>query len=143
MTRSSRRRSTSLLAGLIALLVASITACSGQGSSFSGPSGGGSGGEGGGKTVSISVVAGWDEDVAASNLWKELLEQRGYTVNVQELDIASTFTGVANGQINLYMDAWLPATHQVYWDRFKDQLEVVTSWHGARTRWSCRITSPT
>ena len=130
MTRLSRRRSTSLLAGLIALLVASITACSGQGSSFSGPSSGGSGSgdQGGGKTVSISVVAGWDEDVAASNLWKELLEQRGYTVNMQELDIASTFTGVANGQINLYMDAWLPTTHQVYWDRFKDQLEVVTSW---------------
>ena len=47
---------------------------------------------------------------------------------MQELDIASTFTGVANGQINLYLDAWLPTTHQVYWDRFKDQLEVVTSW---------------
>ena len=44
MTRSPRRRGTSLLAGLIALIVASITACSGQGSSFSGPSGGGSGG---------------------------------------------------------------------------------------------------
>ena len=132
MTRSPRRRGTSLLAGLIALIIASITACSGQSSSFGGSSGGGSGSGGGGdageKNVSISVVAGWDEDVAASNLWKELLEQRGYTVNMQELDIASTFTGVANGQVDLYMDAWLPTTHQAYWDRFKDQLEVVTTW---------------
>jgi glycine betaine/proline transport system substrate-binding protein len=133
MTRSPRRRGISLLAGLIALLVMSITACSGQSSSFSGPSGGGSGsggqsGGGGGKNVSISVVAGWDEDVAASNLWKALLEQHGYTVNMQELDIASTFTGVANGQVNLYMDAWLPTTHAVYWDRFKNQLEVVSTW---------------
>jgi glycine betaine/proline transport system substrate-binding protein len=130
MTRSPRRRGTSLLAGLIALMIASITACSGGGSSFSGGSGGGSGsgGDAGDKNVSISVVAGWDEDVAASNLWKELLEQRGYTVNMQELDIASTFTGVANGQIDLYLDAWLPSTHAAYWDRYKDQLEVVTSW---------------
>jgi glycine betaine/proline transport system substrate-binding protein len=132
MTRSPRRRGTSLLAGLIALIIASITACSGQSSSFGGSSGGGSGSGGGGdagdKNVSISVVAGWDEDVAASNLWKELLEQRGYTVNMQELDIASTFTGVANGQLDLYLDAWLPSTHAVYWDRYKDQLEVVTSW---------------
>ena len=132
MTRSPRRRGTSLLAGLIALIIASITACSGQSSSFGGSSGGGSGSGGGGdagdKNVSISVVAGWDEDVAASNLWKELLEQRGYTVNMQELDIASTFTGVANGQVDLYLDAWLPTTHAVYWDRFKDQLEVVTTW---------------
>jgi glycine betaine/proline transport system substrate-binding protein len=131
MTRSPRRRGTSLLAGLIALMIASITACSGGGgSSFSGGSGGGSGSGGGAgdKNVSISVVAGWDEDVAASNLWKSLLEERGYTVNMQELDIASTFTGVANGQVDLYMDAWLPTTHQAYWDRFKDQLEVVTTW---------------
>src|SRR3954447_14955480 len=131
MTRSPRRRGTSLLAGLIALMIAAITACSGGGgSSFSGGSGGGSGsgGDAGDKNVSISVVAGWDEDVAASNLWKELLEQRGYTVNMQELDIASTFTGVANGQIDLYLDAWLPSTHAAYWDRYKDQLEVVTSW---------------
>ena len=130
MTRSPRRRGTSLLAGLIALTIASITACSGGGSSFSGGSGGGSGsgGDAGDKNVSISVVAGWDEDVAASNLWKSLLEERGYTVDMQEIDIASTFTGVANGQVDLYMDAWLPTTHQAYWDRFKDQLEVVTTW---------------
>ncbi len=49
-------------------------------------------------------------------------------MNMQELDIASTFTGVANGQVNLYLDAWLPTTHQPYWDRYKDQLEVVTTW---------------
>lgn len=133
MPRTSRRRSASLLAGLIALLITAITACSGQTSSFGGSSGSGSGSGGGGnKTVSISVVAGWDEDVAASNLWKALLEQRGYTVNMQELDIASTFTGVANGQINLYLDAWLPTTHAVYWDRFKDQLEVVSSWQDGK-----------
>ena len=130
MTRSPRRRSASLLAGLIALLVTAVTACSGETSSFGGSSGGGSGGQGGGddKNISIAVVAGWDEDVAASHLWKQLLEQRGYTVNLQELDIASTFTGVANGQVDLYLDAWLPTTHAVYWDRYKDQLEVVTSW---------------
>jgi glycine betaine/proline transport system substrate-binding protein len=130
MLRTSRRRGPALLAGLVALIVMSITACSGQASSFSGPSGGGSGssGESGGKNVSIAVVDGWDEDVAATYLWKELLQQKGYTVNVQALDVASTFTGVANGQINLYLDAWLPTTHQVYWDRFSDKLESVKEW---------------
>jgi glycine betaine/proline transport system substrate-binding protein len=128
MIRSQRRRGRSLLAGLIVLILASLAACSGQSSSFGGGSGSSGGGQSGDKTVSISVVAGWDEDVAGSNLWKEILEQKGYKVNMQELDIASTFTGVANGQINLYMDAWLPSTHKAYWDRFQNQLEVVTSW---------------
>ena len=130
MIRSPRRGGPSLLAGLLALVLMALAACSGGGSSFSGGSSGGGGGGGGAgdKNVSISVVAGWDEDVAGSNLWKAILESKGYTVNMQELDIASTFTGVANGQVDLYLDAWLPTTNQVYWDRFKDQLEVVTSW---------------
>jgi glycine betaine/proline transport system substrate-binding protein len=123
MTRSPRRRSASLLAGLMALLLASITACSGS----SGRSGGG-----GSRNISVSVITGWDEDVAASNLWKSLLEERGYTVDLRELDIASTFTGVANGQVDLYMDAWLPTTHQAYWDRWKDRLEVVSTWQEGR-----------
>ena len=136
MTGSPRRLGRSLLAGLIALIIVPITACSGQTTTFSGSGGGsGSGGESGGggdKSVSISVVAGWDEDVAATYMWKELLEQRGYTVNVQELDVASTFTGVANGQIDLYLDAWLPVTHAAYWERFADQLEVVSDWSVGR-----------
>ena len=127
MTRSPRRRGTSLLAGLLTLIVLAATACSGQVSSFSGGSGGGQGGAGD-KTVSMAVVPGWDEDAAGSYLWKEILEQHGYKVNMPELDIASTFTGVANGQINLYLDAWLPTTHGVYWDRFQNQLEVVSTW---------------
>ena len=129
MTRTPRRRGTALLAGLIALLITGITACSSQGgSSFSGSSGGGSGGGDDAKTVNTSIIAGWDDSIAAGYLWKELLEQRGYTVNVQELDIASTFTGVANGQLDFYLDAWLPVTHEAYWKRYENQLEVLSSW---------------
>lgn len=139
MMRSLRRRRSPLLAAAAAALVLAVTACSGQTSTFGGTFGGsggagGSGGGGGddGKSVSVSVVAGWDDAIAATYLWKELLEQRGYTVNVQELDIASTFTGVANGQIDLYLDAWLPVTHEAYWSRFKDKLEVLSSWSTGR-----------
>jgi glycine betaine/proline transport system substrate-binding protein len=129
--RTSFRSGTSLRAGLLAVILAAVTACSGQTASFSG----GGGKQGGGtdsKSVSIAVVAGWDEDVAASYLWQQLLQQRGYKVSLQELDVASTFTGVANGQLNLYMDAWLPVTQAVYWKRFQNQLEKVTDWQPGR-----------
>ena len=131
MTRTPRSRGTALLAGLIALLITAITACSGQSSTFGGSSGGGSGSSNQGgdvKTVNTSVIAGWDDSIAAGYLWKELLEQRGYTVNVQELDIASTYTGVANGQLDFYLDTWLPVTHEAYWKRYQNQLEVLSSW---------------
>ncbi|MBT0771576.1 glycine betaine ABC transporter substrate-binding protein [Kineosporia sp. J2-2] len=129
MTSTFSRRA--LLGGLLAATTAGVAACSGETAQFSGGSGSGSksgGDDGDNKTVSMAIVAGWDECVASSNLWKVLLEQRGYTVNLQELDIASTFTGVANGQIDLYLDAWLPATHEDYWNRYEDDLEKLGTW---------------
>ncbi len=121
-----------LLGGLMAAGTATVAACSGQPARFQGGSGSradsAGSGSGGGKNISMAVVAGWDDAVASSHLWKVLLEERGYTVNLRDLDIASTFTGVANGQVDLYMDAWLPGVHAEYWDRFEDQLEIVSEW---------------
>ena len=74
------------------------------------------------------MVPGWDEDIAATYMWKALLEEKGYTVNVRELEIASTFTGLANDQIDLYLDAWLPSTHAAYWSRYESKLEALTTW---------------
>lgn len=115
------------LLGLAAAAALPTAACSGKTASFSGGSGS-SGKKSDAKSVSVAVVAGWDDAIAVTYLWKEILEQRGYTVNLQELDIASTFTGVANGQIDLYLDAWLPVTHEAYWKRYQDKLEVLSSW---------------
>lgn len=81
------------------------------------------------KSVSFAMVDGWDENVATTYLWKEMLETEGYNVDVQSLDIASTFTAVANGQVDVYTDAWLPLTHEAYWDRYKDKLDIVSTWY--------------
>lgn len=128
--RASRR--TPLLLTALALIVALLAACSGNPRSFSGGGGAGGGdaaaGGGGDKSISIAMVPGWDEDIAATYMWKALLEEKGYTVNVQELEIASTFTGLANDQIDLYLDAWLPSTHAAYWSRYESKLEALTTW---------------
>lgn len=124
MMRTLRRSRGSFLACCVAMAL-TVGACSGQTATVNG----GSGGNGNTKTVSIALVAGWDEDNAATYLWKQVLEQRGYHVNVQQLDVASTFTGVANKQVDLYFDAWLPTTHQAYWTRLGDKLEVDATWY--------------
>lgn len=128
MTHRTARRAA---VGLTALALATLTACSGNPQSFSGSVGGGGGdGATGGATkrVSIAMIPGWDEDVAATYLWKELLEQRDYTVEVRELDVASTYTGVAQGQVDMYLDAWLPVTHESYWKRYQNDLEILSTW---------------
>lgn len=127
MNRTSRRSRGSLLLGCIATALTLVTtACSGETASVDSGSGGGSGDS---KTVKIAVVEGWDEGTSATYLWKEILEEKGYKVDVQSLDIASAFTGVANKQVDLYLDAWLPSTHESYWKKLGSKLEVTSTWY--------------
>lgn len=127
MNRTSRRPRGKLLLGCIAAALTLVTtACSGQTASVDSGSGGDSGDS---KTLKIAAVEGWDEDTAATYLWKQILEDKGYKVDVQSLDIASTFTGVANKQMDLYLDAWLPSTHSTYWKKLGSKLETVGAWY--------------
>ncbi|WP_306316762.1 MULTISPECIES: glycine betaine ABC transporter substrate-binding protein [unclassified Streptomyces] len=128
MIRNRRRRITHLL-GCTAAALALITtaACSGETSKVEGGSDDDSGG--GSKTVKLAYVAGWDEGVSATFLWKQILEDKGYKVEVRDLDIASTYAGIANKQVDVYMDAWLPVTHETYWKKLGPKMEKVGTWY--------------
>ncbi|ADY54855.1 Substrate-binding region of ABC-type glycine betaine transport system [Syntrophobotulus glycolicus DSM 8271] len=79
-------------------------------------------------TVNIGYVN-WAECIAASNLWKVILEDQNYTVNLTQLDVAPLFVGLNKGDIDVFMDAWLPITHQTYWNEYKDTLEDYGIWY--------------
>ncbi|MCF1595855.1 glycine betaine ABC transporter substrate-binding protein [Streptomyces muensis] len=116
----------SLLVGCTAAALTLVaTACSGQTATVD--SGSDDGGDS--KSLTISFTPGYDEDIAATYLWKQILEEKGYKIDVQELDIASSYAGVANKQIDLYLDAWLPTTHEPYWKKFGDKLDVASTWY--------------
>lgn len=119
---STPRSGKALLSGGLAITLALTAACSGETETV-----GGNGDDTG--SVSIALVPGWDEDVAVTYLWKELLEEKGYEVDVLELEIAAAFAGVANGQIDLYLDAWFPTTHESYWEELGDDLDVIGRWY--------------
>lgn len=120
-------------------VLALLAACSGGGgNSFSGGSGG-SGGSGNAadKNLTMALSPGFDEDIAATYLWKELLEKRGYAIQVQELEVGQAYVGTAGGQADLYLDAWLPKAHETYWQRFGDKLEKVAGWYNpASLNWA-------
>jgi glycine betaine/proline transport system substrate-binding protein len=84
---------------------------------------------GDGKKVSIGYIP-WDEGIASTFLWKELLEQRGFEVDTKQLEAGSLYTGLAGGQIDFQTDAWLPVTHASYMDKYGDKLEDLGSWYG-------------
>ncbi|GLF96275.1 ABC transporter permease/substrate binding protein [Streptomyces yaizuensis] len=87
------------------------------------------GGIGKGEEITIGYIP-WDEGIASTFLWKEVLERRGFTVETQQLEAGALYTGLAGGQIDFQTDAWLPVTHEQYWKKYGDKLEDLGSWYG-------------
>jgi glycine betaine/proline transport system substrate-binding protein len=90
---------------------------------------GGGGGDGGGddKNLTLGAVA-FDESIASSYLWKELLEQQGYTVKVEILDVAPVYAGVATGQLDASL-ALSPLYQEDYWEQYKADFEELNIWY--------------
>ncbi|MEU4166835.1 ABC transporter permease/substrate binding protein [Streptomyces sp. NPDC026665] len=71
----------------------------------------------------------WDEDVAVTYLWKNVLARRGYTLNLKQMDVGPVYTGLASGDLDLNFDAWLPYAQSNYWDQHKDDLKDLGTWY--------------
>ncbi|MFD3781362.1 ABC transporter permease/substrate binding protein, partial [Streptomyces sp. NPDC058612] len=82
-----------------------------------------------GRTVSVGYIP-WDEGIASTFLWKELLERRGFKVDARQLEAGALYTGLAGGQLDFQTDAWLPVTHAQYWEKYGNKLEDLGSWYG-------------
>lgn len=119
MVRSTRRLTRSGV--LLAIALLALLACGGTTATKDSGSAD--------KSVKIALSAGFDEDIAVTYLWKELLEERGYSVEIPKLELEQSWVGVAQKQVDLYLDAWLPTTHQPYWEKFGDKLEIVSKWY--------------
>ncbi|GAA3773246.1 glycine betaine ABC transporter substrate-binding protein [Micromonospora maritima] len=83
---------------------------------------------GAGKKITIGYMA-WDEAIAASNLWQHILEDKGYRVQLKNLEAGLVYGGLANGDIDLFLDGWLPLTHASYVEKYGDKLEKLGVWH--------------
>jgi glycine betaine/proline transport system substrate-binding protein len=82
-----------------------------------------------GKKVTIGYIP-WDEGVASTFLWKEILEQRGFQVDTRQFDAGPLYTSLAQGDIDFETDSWLPTTHQQYWKKYGSRLDDLGSWYG-------------
>ncbi|GGX49224.1 ABC transporter permease/substrate binding protein [Streptomyces fructofermentans] len=88
-----------------------------------------SGNVGKGEKVSIGYIP-WDEGVASTFLWKEILERRGYEVDAKQFDAGPLYTSLAQGDIDFQTDSWLPTTHEEYWKKYGERLDDLGSWYG-------------
>ena len=90
---------------------------------------GGTAGDGDQQNVTIAIHNGWDEGIAVSYLWANLLESEGYTVEMEYADPGVVYTGLAGGGYDVNFDMWLPITHEDYLEQFGDDMELLGSWY--------------
>lgn len=74
-------------------------------------------------TIKIGYVEGWDDSVATSNVAAEVIEKRlGYPVQLVPVAAGIMWQGVARGDLDATLSAWLPVTQGAYWDQFKTKV---------------------
>lgn len=89
-----------------------------------------------GAGVALSVSAGafaetikiaypnWAEGIAMTYLAKAILEEEmDLDVELTQADPGVIYGAVASGDQDIFLDAWLPHTHEPYWEKYKDDLE--------------------
>ena len=105
-------------------LTLSITACASEDGAS-----GGSGSETD-KTITLGIIPSWTDGLSTAHLWKNILEEDGYTVEIEEInDAAPLYTGLAEGDIDVYPSAWPEVTHKSYMDEYGDDIEDLGAYY--------------
>jgi len=75
------------------------------------------------KEITIAYVDGWAEGVAMTYVTKNIFEAQGYTVTLKKAAVDLVFASLANGDVDAFMDTWLPVTHKEKIARFDGKIE--------------------
>lgn len=77
-------------------------------------------------TLKIGFVDGWSDSVATTNLAAAIMRSKlGMNVELVPLAAGIMWQGVARGDIDMTLSAWLPVTHEAYLTSFKDKVQIV------------------
>lgn len=84
--------------------------------------------------IKIGFVDGWADSVATTNLAARIIENKlGHPVELVPLAAGIMWQGVARGDIDATLSAWLPVTHEAYLANFKDKVQIIgTNYPGAK-----------
>lgn len=108
-----------------------LAGCSGDGMGGTG-GGSGSGSEGGGDkgTITLGFLPSWTDGLSTAYLLQDQLEKIGYTVEMKTLTEAGPlYTGLAQGDVDIYPSAWPELTHKSYMDEYGDNIEDLGAYY--------------
>ncbi|MBP2143628.1 glycine betaine/proline transport system substrate-binding protein [Methanococcus voltae] len=69
----------------------------------------------------------WPGATVKSEVVKEILESKGYTVELMKLDAGIVYAQMADGELDGTVAAWLPVTQAEYWKQYEDKLDKVNA----------------
>jgi glycine betaine/proline transport system substrate-binding protein len=70
------------------------------------------------------VYVAWSDVITSTNVVSYILEEKlGYNVELIQVDAAPMWAGVAGGDADAMVGAWLPTTHQSYYEEFDGKFE--------------------
>ncbi|GGC81868.1 glycine/betaine ABC transporter [Thalassobacillus devorans] len=107
---------------LAAVLI--LAACGGD--SDEGDNAGGDSEEKG--TINIGMNN-WAENVAVSNMWKIVLEEKGYDVELNNVEKGALYEALSSGDIDIGMEIWLPNTDKPFYEKFEDEIDWRETWY--------------
>src|SRR5699024_1399607 len=72
----------------------------------------------------------WPENIAVTNMWQAVLEDEGYDVNLELVDMGPQMASLAENDMDIAPEVWLPVQDKNYYEEYKDDVEFfVEPWY--------------
>src|SRR5690606_21108264 len=65
----------------------------------------------------------WAENIAVTNMWKVILEEKGYDVKFHLLDMGTQMAALANDELDVNLEFWLPVQDKHYFERYQEEID--------------------
>ncbi|WP_028782289.1 glycine betaine ABC transporter substrate-binding protein [Thalassobacillus devorans] len=62
----------------------------------------------------------WAENIAVTNMWKVILEEKGYNVKLNNVNMGTTMKALESGDMDASLEVWLPVQDANYLKEYKD-----------------------
>ncbi|MFC0562122.1 glycine betaine ABC transporter substrate-binding protein [Halalkalibacter alkalisediminis] len=108
----------------VLLMVAVLTACGNTSEKTNSESGAET--EPSNQELTIGQIN-WAENIAVTNMWKAILEDKGYNVKLSVLNMGATMKALESGHLDASLEIWLPVQDAIYLEQFKDTIHFSES----------------
>lgn len=71
----------------------------------------------------------WAENIAVANMWQQLLEEKGYEVELSPVSKSVLFSALGQGDLDLTLETWLPTTDAPFLEPYKDAIAIHEQWY--------------